>query len=103
MNYVNYPPSHTDPLGSGSVCRYVWIWSGDMGFADAYGTGAVTEDRHSLRKCQPIVFQGSYHPNELGAAASSGNIFGFESGKGNLRLLVGGPGDKRRTKKLTCA
>jgi len=72
-------------------------------FANAYGTGAVTEDRHSLRKCQPIVFQGSYHPNELGAAASSNNIFGFGSGKGYPRLFAGGPGHKRRAKKMTCA
>jgi len=73
-----------------------------MGFADAYGTGAVTEDMHSLRKCQPIISQGSYHPYELGAAASSGNIFGFESGKSNPRLVARGPRHKRRTKELTC-
>ena len=69
-------------------------------FGYAYGTGAITKQRHSS-EMQAIVSQSSYHPKQLGTTSSSGNILSFDGGLGYARLLARRPRHKRRPKKLT--
>jgi hypothetical protein len=48
----------------------------DWVFGNTDGTRAITKKWHSP-ELQTKISQGGYHPKELGATTSSGNIFGF--------------------------
>jgi hypothetical protein len=64
-------------------------------------TSAFTKQGNSL-KAQAKISQSGFHPKELGAAASSSNIFSFYSGLGYARMLARGSRHQRRTWKLIC-
>ena len=52
---------------------------------------------------QSIILQGLFHPKDLGAAASGGNILSFCGRKHYASLLARGPRHQRCTEKLTSA
>jgi hypothetical protein len=69
-------------------------------FSYAYGTSAVTKQRH-MSKLQAKVSQGGYHPKQLGATTSGSNILSLCGGLGYARLLARRPRNQGRSNKLT--
>ena len=59
-------------------------------FSYAYGTGAITKQRHSS-EMQAIVSQSSYHLKQLETTGSRSNILSFGGGLGYARLLARRP------------
>ena len=53
---------------------------------NANGRHIVHKDRNPT-KTQPIILQGLFHPKNLRAAASSGNVFGFCEESATLACL----------------
>ena len=69
---------------------------------NANGRHVVYKDGNPT-KTQPIILQGLFHPKNLRAVASSGNVFGFCGRKRYTSLLARGPRHQRCTEKLTSA
>ena len=69
---------------------------------NANGRHIVYKDGNPT-KAQPIILQSLFHPKNLRAAASSGNVFGFCGRKCYTSLLARGPRNQRCTEKVTGA
>ena len=69
---------------------------------NANGRHVVYKDGNPT-KTQSIILQGLFHPKNLRAAASSGNIFGFCGRERYTSLLARGPQNQRCTEKVTSA
>ena len=69
---------------------------------NANGRHIVYKDGNPT-KAQPIILQSLFHPKNLRAAASSGNVFGFCGRERYTSLLARGPQNQRCTEKVTSA
>ena len=69
---------------------------------NANGRHVVYKDGNPT-KTQPIILQGLFHPKNLRAAASSGNVFGFCGRERYTSMLARGSRNQRCTEKVTSA
>ena len=73
-----------------------WVLCNTNGRHTVYKDGNPT-------KAQPIILQSLFHPKNLRAAASNGNVFGFCGRERYTSLLARGPRNQRCTEKVTSA